>query len=441
MFNMFRRVQFEPLLLAEASSLVVSAPLLYFPNHFPAAGQFVGIVLLTIGWACRKKLLGSWFARTPVNWPLWFWFLVCLPLSVLVAPAALREQYSLPRALILIWNFSLFWFVVGHCGRSDLLRNSFAATFVTLGTFIAVAAIFGTKWMGKFPGLYFILERLPTPLIGVFEGAESGFSPNQLAGTLLYVLPFAAMLLVAELTTHHRARVWLPLACASLAMTLVFVASQSRAGFIGLTVSAVLLLLSPSRWGRWLLAFTAILVLLLLLSLPVPELLARIDSGTRFDAVAGGVNMAGRLEIWQRAVYGIQDFPLTGMGLGTFRKLGPLLYPIFTIPATFDIAHAHNFFLQTGLDFGLPGLVAVLAIYLLCVVQAVLLWSTRPFEGSQYWSLGLLGALLGQAVYSIADTIAMGAKTNLFAWFLFALLVRLGSLGVDGVQANARTAK
>ena len=420
---------------------MVSAPLLYFPSHFPVGSQLIGLLFLILGWVCRTKLLGSWFVHTPADWPLWFWFLICLPVSVLVAPTTLREQYSLPRAMILIWNFNLFWFVVAHCGRSQLLRNSFASAFVALGTVIAIVAIFGTNWMSKFPGLYFVLRGLPMPLVGVFDGAESGFSPNQLAGTLLYVIPFAVMWLVAELTVRSRVRVWLPLACAITIMTFVFVAAQSRAGFIGLAASAGLLLLGPRRWGRWLLAVAAILLLLLLLFLPLPELLARLDSGTRFDAMAGAVNMAGRLEIWQRAIYGIEDFPLTGMGLGTFRKLGPLLYPMFAIPATYDIAHAHNFFLQTGLDFGLPGLVAMLAVYLICVIQAVTLWHTKPFEGSRYWSLGLLAALFGQAVYSLADAVAMGAKTNAIAWFLFALLIRLGTLGVDDAQSSAQIAE
>lgn len=40
----------------------------------------------------------------------------------------------------------------------------------------------------------------------------------------------------------------------------------------------------------------------------------------------------------------------------------------------FDIAHAHNFFLQTALDSGLPGLLALLAIYMVAVVQIVGLW-------------------------------------------------------------------
>ena len=153
-------------------------------------------------------------------------------------------------------------------------------------------------------------------------------------------------------------------------------------------------------------------------------LLVDLDVSTTLTAGAG-VPMAARLEIWQRALYGISDFPLTGMGLGTFRQVGPLLYPLFLLPPTYDIAHAHNFFLQSALDFGIPGLVALLALYLLASGQGISLWRAAPFAGSRAWALGLLAALAGQAVYSLADAVAMGSKTNLLFWFLLALIFGL----------------
>ncbi len=51
------------------------------------------------------------------------------------------------------------------------------------------------------------------------------------------------------------------------------------------------------------------------------------------------------------------------MGLGTFREVGRLFYPL-SIPPDYDFAHAHNELLQAGLDLGVPGLVAFVAIYL-----------------------------------------------------------------------------
>jgi O-antigen ligase len=181
------------------------------------------------------------------------------------------------------------------------------------------------------------------------------------------------------------------------------------------------LTLGSWRWGRWLLYAGLAALLAGFLTLPLGSLLKQIDASTSAYA-AGGINMAARLEIWSRAVQALGDYPYTGMGLGTFRVVAPLLYPLFSVPSTYDIAHAHNFFLQTALDLGLLGLVAVLAIYLLAVAQSIMLWWRVPFAGSRPWALGLVAALAGQAVYSLADAVALGAKTNFLFWFLLALL-------------------
>ena len=41
-----------------------------------------------------------------------------------------------------------------------------------------------------------------------------------------------------------------------------------------------------------------------------------------------------------------------------------MLYPLFTVSPDVDIGHAHNEFLQAGLDLGIPGLIAFIALYI-----------------------------------------------------------------------------
>ena len=145
----------------------------------------------------------------------------------------------------------------------------------------------------------------------------------------------------------------------------------------------------------------------------------------------GAVTLFQRQEISTRALYGIQDFSFTGMGLGTFRGLLPLLYPLATMASDFDAAHAHNFFLQSALDFGVPGLVALLAIYLAVAAQLVELGrtpgpadGTLPLQGAwRTWALGIGCALAAQTVYSQLDAVAMGSKPNFLFWWLLALVL------------------
>jgi hypothetical protein len=82
------------------------------------------------------------------------------------------------------------------------------------------------------------------------------------------------------------------------------------------------------------------------------------------------------------------------------------------------------------LDFGLPGLVALLAIYMTAFVQCAWLYrNPARFPLAKYWAVGLIAALLGQAVYSLADAVTMGAKTNAAFWWLLALIFGVTTAG------------
>lgn len=203
---------------------------------------------------------------------------------------------------------------------------------------------------------------------------------------------------------------------------LVFVASQSRGAILGLGVGVIFLLVTPWRWGRWLLLGIVSLGLVAVLLFPLGGLWAETASSYAIASNVGKLEVEGRQAIWQRALYGIEDFPLSGMGLGTFRRLVHVLYPFSANSPQSDFGHAHNFFLQTALDFGLPGLVALIALYLLAIFQCYRLWHRSDWSESRVWAAGFLSTLLAQTIYSMTDAVAMGAKTNFLFWYLFGLI-------------------
>ncbi|NJN82764.1 MAG: hypothetical protein HC802_11135 [Caldilineaceae bacterium] len=239
--------------------LAMAAPLLYFPARFPSWTVYVAIGLLSAGWIWRRRRLGIWFQRTPADWPVFFLLLVMLPVSLWAAPEPLRNQYSIPKAYILIWNFFLFWTIVTHASRSWALDWVAIAGFIAAGTLIALVAPLGIDWLYKYPGIDAVLSRVPSPLVGVFRGADSGFHPNQVAGTLLYVLPLLLALTAASIYRLHRARVrhkrdWalaLLLVACSVVMGGVFLLTQSRSGLAGITAGVMVMILVNWRWGRW----------------------------------------------------------------------------------------------------------------------------------------------------------------------------------------------
>ncbi len=273
-------------------------------------------------------------------------------------------------------------------------------------------------------------------LRGVFVGAESGFSPNQVAGALLFVAPLAVAFTLFPPPGQRKKLGWWLTLLAALIMTVVLVLTQSRGGLIGLVLGLFVMLLLPWRWGRRLLV-AGLVLLVLTVPLWINGLLSVVGGVALPDQAEGLTTLSSRTEIWMRALYGIQDFSFTGMGLGTFRVIVHLLYPLFTFPPDTDIAHAHNFFLQSALDFGLPGLVALLAIYGAAIVQVVQLWNkvvhtrtSATFVGRP-WAIGFAGVLVAQSVYSQFDAVALGSRPGFLLWYCLALIFGLANFATE----------
>jgi O-antigen ligase len=433
--------------LVEFALLLLAAPLLYFPERVQSQLTKVcscearwivpvGLALVALLWPLRRWWIGRWasWPMQPVAWALWFWFLVMLPVAIWVAPAPLRQEYAWPRAYILIWNFSLFWSVLTHASQSRRGLGWALVGWLAAVQAIALLAPFGMEARTKLPVIGTIQELIPRPLMGVFSGAESGFSTNQVAGVLLYALP----LLIAICVAGARQRGWrwwlLALCTAWIGATLVL--SQSRGGLLGLLIGMVALLLLTQRWGWYALAGLLVIGAIFIFYLP-PGLLDLISDAPGVSSVGGIVTIKGfRLLVWEAGNYALRDFFFTGMGLGTFRVLVYLLYPPPGIPSTYDLAHAHNFFLQTGLDFGVPGLVAILGVYVAAIVQIVRLahlrvqrpiWGQMPFLTPRVLAIGWMGCMVGQTVYSLFDAVAMGSKPNFVWWWWIALIFAAAS--------------
>ena len=144
----------------------------------------------------------------------------------------------------------------------------------------------------------------------------------------------------------------------------------------------------------------------------------------------------GRTEVWSRALYGIQDFPFTGMGLNAFRRVVPVLYPLFMVAPDQDIAHAHNHLLQAALDLGLPGLIAYLAMWLLAVVMTIQVWRSNAPPGQRVLAAGIAAGLLAHFVYGNTDVVALGAKPGLFWWWLLALMSVNWQRALNGIMIH-----
>jgi len=144
---------------------------------------------------------------------------------------------------------------------------------------------------------------------------------------------------------------------------------------------------------------------------------------------------AGRFEAWQRALYMIQDFPYTGIGLNMFPYVGDALYPYFLLGPNAKVPHAHNNFLQVAVDLGIPGLVAYLALLAtFCFCTWRVYWGSQS-RSTRLLTAGLFSGMLAHQVYGLTDAITLGAKPGFMLWIILGLMAALYNLEMGAAPA------
>jgi putative inorganic carbon (HCO3(-)) transporter len=427
--------------------LILAAPFLLFPSPRRSLELLVVPILWGIAWLTTRKPLPN----TPLNLPLFLTMLM-----VLVSLYATYDiAFSLPKIAGMVLGVGMYYALV-HSARAEKSVRVGLLVFLVTGLGIAGAGLLGTQWFDKFAFLQPLATRIPFLIQGL-PGAESGLHPNEVAGALLWVLPLLVILVVGAFARLRQWAAWVGWrwsaagAVLLLALTVFtageFALTQSRGGLIAMATTLLFLLamLFPPR-RRWIYVIS-----LMIMVVGVGVVAWRLGWIEKLDvATTAGDNPAlslnslnGRVEIWSRAIYGIQDFPFTGMGMNTFRRLVHVLYPLFTVGPDVDFGHAHNEFLQAALDLGIPGLIAFLALYLGAFWMLARTWQwarADPIEwrggkgldailnsssGVKALALGLGGSLLAHALYGLTDAVALGAKPGILFWMLLGLVTGL----------------
>jgi putative inorganic carbon (HCO3(-)) transporter len=413
----------------ECFGTAVAAPFLVFPTLFPLVAAIV-LCLLAALW------LVHWFVRrepwpvTPFNGVLLL-FAVTIPVGIW---ASAVQELTLPKAAGLVLGLATFRAVALTVRDRRSLGIALFALCL-LGVAITAVGAAGVEWATKVPILESLGGRIPRLLTSLPDLRAAAINPNQLAGALALYLPFGTALVIGgrrwigSLALYVACAVFLLLVIGMLLLT------QSRGGWIGGAAGVLALV---TLWGlgdrhRWMRALGVVLPLLILfvalgaLLYTGTERVGEVLYGVTQDSVetaAGTITIQGRVEIWSRALYAIQDFPFTGCGLGTFRQVVQVLYPLFLVGPDRDIAHAHNIFLQVALDLGLPGLSAYLAIL---GIAGATCWRCARRGGPLVRSvaLGLMAGLVGLHVYGLADALALGSKPGVAFWFALGLIAAL----------------
>jgi putative inorganic carbon (HCO3(-)) transporter len=150
--------------------------------------------------------------------------------------------------------------------------------------------------------------------------------------------------------------------------------------------------------------------------------LAAAWGGSHIDAQADTALF--RLALWDRALRMIGDYPFTGVGLNNFSIIQPRLYPILPVQPVDLIPHAHNLFLQAALDYGVPGLLAVLALIgaLAATIRPGLARpANTPPTPAAIALAGYAAGLVAYLLYGLTDALAVGGRLAAPVWLIAGL--------------------
>ncbi|HYP42181.1 MAG TPA: O-antigen ligase family protein [Chloroflexia bacterium] len=401
--------------------LALLSPFFIFPTPAGTWALF-GLPLL---WVARWIAHGRFLPSTPLDWPL-----ALMSIMMLVSLFATFDiTLSLGKITLLLFGIGLYYAVVEWASRRERLAQA-AGAYMLAGAGLGIVGLLGTDWVGKFPALAQVTGQLP-PLLQRLAGEESGFNANIIGGALLFIVPLQLAVTGWLWTSSPGVKrlLWLrmgALLCVALAVGTLLL-TQSRNALISLAIGVVFLLWLTVRRAKLLLALGAIVALVVVIYLGPGQVAADLSSnlGLRPGDPSDPGAAASRLEIWSRALYGIEDFAFTGMGMGTFSHVMPVLYPAPSFAPERDIGHAHNQFLQAGLDLGLPGLVAFMSIWIVAVALAWCAWRRSMDSWGRALSGGIMASLLCTFLFGLTDSVVMVAKPGFIFWALLALLVAL----------------
>lgn len=369
--------------------LAVVSTIIYFPLHY----------------VHRKQ----WIRRTPADLAI----LLMLLMSVVTLLITALPETTRPQVFRLWGGIVFFYAIVNwtlNYSRWRLLVNG----FIVAGLVLCLYGLLGTNWaVNKLPIIpEEIYQKLPAILSDTIH-------PNVLAGNLVFFAP----IMLCWLLLGHRLR-WYEIGItlfSGLVMVGVVLITQSRSAVMALLVSV--LIIPALFWRRgWIVSLIALIGGMI--GIYIIGVARVLNSLMITSSAASGLNL--RMEIWSRAIFMIQDFSFTGVGMGLFGHVVDLLYPLFSATPG-NVKHAHNLFLQIAIDLGIPGLIAWLAVCFVMLASAFSVYRQGVLKNivwAKAIGVGLLASQAAFLLHGLFDAVTWGMiRPAPLIWGLWGLTI------------------
>jgi len=348
-----------------------------FARAMLAAGVFSLIALLLISDESRA------FIR---NLPLRWLALVGL-LTVSSCLVSIFKDFSVKEALTL-WSIIAASILAGHVALHGH-RRALIVTILASGVLVTVLAV--PPYLAAPAG-----SQAASALSGSFH------YPNGLGSFLLLIvfLPCAFLF-------HGGTRLAsVASACALAVLGAALILTHSR-GVWAAGLIALIFWAAVERKLIWAHRRTMALVALLLVGLVLIASRRPAEIAPRFASLAAATSKASddpsyrwRWEIYAWTVDIIKDHPLIGTGIGTF----PIAIKLYQRAPYVTGLYAHNHYLQTAAEMGLPGLLVLLVFLAFLFRRGRQIIGSPELQGlERTLAIGLAAGLLGSSLHAAVD--------------------------------------
>jgi putative inorganic carbon (HCO3(-)) transporter len=432
-------------------AVLAAAPLFLFPR---ARHMWVGIVLGAVLLA-RGAICGRFLERTPLDWGIGGLGIMILATCFVVPDI----EFSLGKIAWAVYGILLYYAAVAVI-RTERAIKAGVYAFIVVGVGLAIIGIVGALPGPTEPAFAKIQSGLTRNIPKhnwALPGAKAGINPNAVGGSLLWIIPLTLFLAGATLGARRgrpknmakggtertgkspsaprrffRRLSGLPgilfLSLASGILLVAFIISHSYGAWIALILSFWLIGLSP-KWKVWSLAGTLVLCGAIYAIGPLRRAVAPFmitgTEGTRETAPTANVvrvKTERRYGFWTAGISAMRRAPVLGVGLNRLR-LDPGI--------GYEHAHAHNQFITTGAELGIPGLVAYIAILMGAGWMAWVIWKRSRDRWMRAAALGLIAGQVAFHIFGLGDAIPLGSKPNALFWASLALLTAIYRRGQE----------
>ena len=393
-------------------------------------------------------------------------------------PLAISPALTASAALRFAAYAGLFFVVIGYPfadgeeGARRFYRSALVASLATGSMVAAVGLVERVYWNGKILWLFVPMDW-GAPLVGSFPRAAGPFvNPDHFANYLTMIFPLALAGVFYELYSHsRRSAAAVRMLCAGGAFVILsaIVLSLSRAAWIEATATAVILSLlwANDEWARWkegyqgylsrerrarrstidahmrelpftlrfsiaaisgagLAAFLALALIAMLIVGPQGRLQSDVRLG---QTIASGGGLGLRPTVWKDSLNMVRNFPMLGVGLGSW----PEIFPHYQAGPwnEYYFREAHNDYLQFIAETGFIGLLGLLW-FIGLAVRSLVQARHRLSSADRPLITALTLALASMALHELIDFCLHIPANALLFTLLFAIAIRISLIAEEG---------